>query len=113
LLRKVGVHEAKTHLSEYLNRAAYRGERILVERHGKPVAALVSLEDLSRLEGSIVAEVEDDDSEASRQAAFRRAMEEAGAVTQWPSGDPVPLSEYRPLKIEGPPISDDIIRDRR
>ena len=41
--RRVGTHEAKTHLSEYLNRVAYAGERVLVERHGKPLAALVSV----------------------------------------------------------------------
>ena len=40
---KVGTHEAKTHLSEYLNRVRYGGERIVIERHGKPVAALKTL----------------------------------------------------------------------
>jgi prevent-host-death family protein len=35
---RVGTHEAKTHLSEYINRVRYRGERILIERHGKPAA---------------------------------------------------------------------------
>jgi prevent-host-death family protein len=39
---RVGTHEAKTHLSEYINRVRYWGERILIERHGKPVAVLVS-----------------------------------------------------------------------
>ena len=48
----VGTHEAKTHLSEYLNRVHYGGERIVIERHGKPVAALMSTEDLERLESS-------------------------------------------------------------
>jgi len=36
--------------SETLNRVAYKGERIVLERHGKPVAALVSVEDLALLE---------------------------------------------------------------
>jgi prevent-host-death family protein len=46
---RLSVNEAKTRLSEYLNRVNYRGERFVVERHGKPVGALVSLEDLARL----------------------------------------------------------------
>jgi prevent-host-death family protein len=37
-------------LGDTLNRVAYRGERIILERHGRPVAALVSVEDLSLLE---------------------------------------------------------------
>jgi prevent-host-death family protein len=37
-------------LGDALNRVAYRGERIVLERHGKAVAALVSVEDLELLE---------------------------------------------------------------
>lgn len=36
--------------SETLNRVAFKGERIVLERHGKPIAALVSVEDLALLE---------------------------------------------------------------
>lgn len=36
--------------SETLNRVAYKGERIVLERHGKAVAALVSVDDLALLE---------------------------------------------------------------
>ncbi len=37
-------------LSELLARVAYARERVVVERKGKPMAALVSIEDLRRLE---------------------------------------------------------------
>lgn len=40
----------KAQLSEFIGRVAYRKERLLVLRRGKPVAALVSVEDLHRLE---------------------------------------------------------------
>jgi prevent-host-death family protein len=40
----------KAQLSEFIGRVAYGRTRILVLRHGKPVAALVSVEDLGRLE---------------------------------------------------------------
>jgi len=36
----VGAYEAKTHLAELLDRVE-RGERILITRHGRPVAQLV------------------------------------------------------------------------
>ena len=40
----VNVHEAKTHLSRLIDRAA-AGEEIVVARAGKPVARLVALAD--------------------------------------------------------------------
>jgi prevent-host-death family protein len=36
---RVGAFEAKTHLSKLLDRVA-KGERIIIERHGVPVAVL-------------------------------------------------------------------------
>ena len=44
------VADAKKHLSELMSRVAYNQERFLILRHGKPMAALVSAEDLARLE---------------------------------------------------------------
>ena len=46
----MSVADAKKHLSELMGRVAYNKERSLVERRGKPMAALVSAEDLARLE---------------------------------------------------------------
>lgn len=37
-------------MADPINRVMYQGERIVLERHGKGVAALVSLEDLKTLE---------------------------------------------------------------
>lgn len=50
-----GAFEAKTHLSELLDRVA-RGERITITRHGVPVANLVPVEDEKRkiADGEIV-----------------------------------------------------------
>ncbi len=48
--KKLSVADAKKHLSELMSRVAYNQERFLIERHGKPMAALVSAEDLARLE---------------------------------------------------------------
>ncbi|MEE8367264.1 MAG: type II toxin-antitoxin system Phd/YefM family antitoxin [Thermoanaerobaculia bacterium] len=42
-MSQVNVHEAKTHLSRLLERAA-AGEEIIIARSGKPVARLVALE---------------------------------------------------------------------
>jgi len=49
-MKNVGVAEAKAKLSELLGQVAHRGERIVVRRRGKPVAALVPMQDLERAE---------------------------------------------------------------
>ncbi len=46
----VNVAEAKRRLSELMGRVAYKGERFLIKRHKTPMVALVSPDDLARLE---------------------------------------------------------------
>jgi len=50
-VKVVRVTEAKAHLSALMAQAGYGGERFLIERRGRPLAALVGVEDLERLEG--------------------------------------------------------------
>jgi prevent-host-death family protein len=45
---------ARARLTESVNRVSYRGERIVIQKHGRPVAALVSIEDLA-----LIRELED------------------------------------------------------
>ena len=49
-MTKLAATAVRDTFGDTLNRVAYRGERIILERHGKPVAALVTLGDLARLE---------------------------------------------------------------
>jgi len=44
----VTMVEAKTHLADWV-RAAEGGKPVVITRHGKPVAALVAVEELERL----------------------------------------------------------------
>jgi prevent-host-death family protein len=44
------ITELKNALSEFLNRAAYGQERIIVASRGKPKAAVISIKDLRLLE---------------------------------------------------------------
>ncbi len=46
----VSIAKVRNNLADALNRAAYGGERVILERRGKPVAALVSMDDLELLE---------------------------------------------------------------
>src|SRR4051794_19072297 len=51
MAKKISIAEAETQLAELTTRVAEQGEHYVIERDGKPVAALVSIPDLSRLEG--------------------------------------------------------------
>ena len=68
------VADAKNQFSDVLRRAEHGGERITVERHGKPVAAIVSTEDLKRLEAA-----DDADDLRDAQAALGEAKQ-AGVI---------------------------------
>lgn len=46
-MMKIPTHEAKTHLSKYLDRAT-RGETIVIMRGNRPMAKLVPYEDLAQ-----------------------------------------------------------------
>lgn len=46
-MRKIGVHEAQTHLPKILDRVA-RGESLTITRYGRPVARLVPAENEDR-----------------------------------------------------------------
>jgi len=45
---RIGAAEAKTHLSELLSKVAYGGESFVIERRGRPVAALVGVTELEK-----------------------------------------------------------------
>ena len=47
---KVSAARAKAQLSALMAEVAYGGKRFIIERRGKPLAALVSMEDLECLE---------------------------------------------------------------
>jgi prevent-host-death family protein len=49
-MTQVSITEVKASFSEFLNRAAYGRERIVILSRGKPKAAVIGIEDLHRLE---------------------------------------------------------------
>jgi prevent-host-death family protein len=74
---EMNIAQIRDNLADALNRVAYAGERIVLTRRGKGVAALVSLQELKLLE-----ELED----AADVQAARKARREKGGVR---------LSDYR------------------
>jgi len=68
----VPIEELRLNMADTINRAAFRNERVILSRHGKPVAALVSVADVELLEA-----LEDRD---DLRAALK-ARKEKGGVT--------------------------------
>ena len=64
-MTRIDTSKLRQHLPDTLNKVAYKGERILLSRYGKPLAAIVSIEDLARLE-----ELEDREDNAAADAAL-------------------------------------------
>jgi len=69
---KIRVTELREQLADALNRVAYGGERVIVERRGKGIVAWISMEDLALLE-----EMEN----SSDIKAARKALKEKGSIS--------------------------------
>lgn len=50
--KAVSIAQARQSLSALVNRVAYGGERIVLTRHGRNIAAIVPMNDLRRLAGT-------------------------------------------------------------
>lgn len=94
--------QARADLADLVNRVAYSGERVMLTRHGKPLAALVPVADLESLErrGEIGFELPRSAEPAAAEPPARPA-EEAGEDASPARVDPLRnVARHRP---EGSP----------
>ena len=71
----INIVNIRSKLADTINRVAYQGERVVLERRGKGVAAMVSMQDLALLEKL--------DDEADARGA-RKALADAKRKKQKP-----------------------------
>jgi prevent-host-death family protein len=83
MLRRVSSSEAREEFSEIINRVAYGGERVVIRRRDKELAAVIPMEDLKLLE-RLIEEEED-----------RIDAEEAMKVLNDPTEESVPLEQVK------------------
>jgi prevent-host-death family protein len=69
-MARMNTSDARHEFAEVINRAAYRGERIVLHRRGRDVAAIISVEDLELLE-----RLEDENDVKAAKAALREAKQ--------------------------------------
>ena len=67
-MARMNTSEVRHDFADVINRAAYRGERIVLHRRGKDVAAIISLADLELLE-----RLEDENDLKAAKAALKEA----------------------------------------
>lgn len=72
--KRVSASEARAHLADLLDRVSQGGDRVVIERRGKVLGAVVSRQDLEVLEQ--VRELEDEED----RAAVARARKERGSI---------------------------------
>jgi prevent-host-death family protein len=75
MFSSISAMQLRASIGDVLNRIQYRGERVVVERKGEPVAAIIGVADLQRLETM----------EAERELELfqlaKRAFAEGGRMT--------------------------------
>ncbi len=74
-MRTINVVQARKYFSDLMAQVAYRGDRLVVERRGKPMMAWINMEDLRRLE-------ELDQTSGSRRERREAALAQAAAARQ-------------------------------
>ena len=72
-MERVSVAEARRNLADLVAKVGFAGERVVVERHGKPLMAIISYADLLRLEALEQSE--------ERREGWRLALDEARAAS--------------------------------
>ena len=73
MLRSITTSEARDEFAEVINRVAYGGERVVIRRREKELAAVIPMEDLRLLERLI--EREDDRIDAEEAEEIMGAIE--------------------------------------
>lgn len=78
-MTSVTASEARTRFAEILSMVGYGKERVLIEKHSRPVAALVSIEELTLLD-DLLAAAETDSRFRDRVAALRASRDHHDAL---------------------------------
>lgn len=88
-METMNVVEVRRNFSEVMARVSYVGQRVVVERKGRPMMALISIADLRRLEAL---EQTAPDTLARRQASLALAAAARAAIRAERGGAPLPDS---------------------
>jgi prevent-host-death family protein len=89
MIEKISAVDLHLKVGQVISRIQYAGERFIIERRGVPVAAVVSIEDLRRLESG---ELDAHPTSEERMAALRMADMSRQMILAERNGVPLPDS---------------------
>lgn len=82
--KRIAVSGARNNLADIVNRIAYGGERIIIRRRNKDVAAIIPVEDLAllqKLEDTLDIEaIREAIKESSERIPYEKARQELGLI---------------------------------
>jgi prevent-host-death family protein len=71
--KRISAMDMRDRLGEVLSRVQYAGERFIIERRGEPVAAVIAIEDLRRLEEEVEVQGDAEARKARQLAVLAKA----------------------------------------
>lgn len=80
IFKPISASELRETISDRLSEIGYGKQRFVVERHGKPIAALVTIEDADRLETLLKKALADVAEEAIEEADALTPLEQTGLL---------------------------------
>jgi len=94
-MKRVALSEARDRLSQIVNQVAHGNERVVLESHGRPKAAIIGLKDLERLD----TEAAEEDLEDASMLRWLQDAERHMAVSRGSRG--ASLEALREVREEG------------
>ncbi len=107
---RVSAEQFRRQLADVLNRVSYGGDKVIVERYGSPQAVLIPYGTYQQFEELI----EQNRGQLSEDE-FEQELVTAGLLSMTPSGgmNPALFSDRQPFEVEGKPLSEIILEERR
>lgn len=91
---RLGLREANQRFSRAI-KAVRKGDQVVLTDRGQPIAVITPYKAPNVQEATI------------------QALAEEGVITRAARKGAMPSPRWRPVKVQGPPVSDAIIEDRR
>lgn len=108
---RIGAEQFRRQLADLLNQVSYRGDQVIVERHGSPQAVLIPYPLYERVADLLEKTL----APAQSEDEFERTLVEAGLLhaRQTAPPDPPTRPHHTLVAIPGKPLSQIIIEERR
>ena len=106
----VGAEQLRRELADLLSRVSYAGDRIVVERHGTPQAVLISYTFYNEL----IEQKAEPAAPPMTEEEFAQHLVDKGLVRPRDAAATARISDdWEPVPIQGKPLSEIIIEERR